>query len=227
MVAGNEQKLYQGSRGGCYYLTASGNKSYIDKSECTCGASSPAEDSTQGDLRSVVIVDKGIYTVSYNEIYEQPNWLTYTVSNRVKNANRGSMNFYREAEVHTSDHADYIKNPWDKGHLAPAAAFSDSYTNLKTTFSFLNCSMQLDKLNQGEWAELEAQVRKWSKQYGDIDVKIELVFDADHQVRNTGVHIPTGFWKSLTFPDDTKKCFYFPNEDALYNWDRYEQNCSR
>ena len=36
--------------------------------------------------------------------------------------------------------------------------------------------MQLDRLNQGEWAELEAQVRKWSKQYGDIDVKIELVF---------------------------------------------------
>ena len=168
MVAGNEQKLYKGGQGGCYYLTAAGNKSYVDKSECKCGASSPAEDSTQGDLRSVVIVDKGIYTVSYNEIYEQPNWLTYTVSNRVKNANRGSMNFYREAEVHTSDHADYIKNSWDKGHLAPAAAFSDSYTNLKTTFSFLNCSMQLDKLNQGEWAELEAQVRKWSKQYLSI-----------------------------------------------------------
>ena len=137
------------------------------------------------------------------------------------------MNFYKEADIHTSDNADYTKNPWDKGHLAPAAAFSDSYTNLKTTFSFLNCSMQLDRLNQGEWAELEAQVRKWSKQYGDIDVKIELVFAANHQVRNTGVHIPTGFWKHLTFPDNTKKCFYFPNEDAIYNWDRYEQNCPR
>ena len=65
--------------------------------------------------------------------------------------------------------------------------------------------MQLDRLNQGEWSEIEAQLRKWSKQYGDIDVKIELVFDADHQVRNTGVYIPTGFWKHLTFPDNTKK----------------------
>ena len=77
--------------------------------------------------------------------------------------------------------------------------------------------MQLDRLNQGEWSEREAQLRKWSKQYGDIDVKIELVFDADHQVRNTGVYIPTGFWKHLTFPDDSKKYFYFPNEDTLYN----------
>ena len=63
--------------------------------------------------------------------------------------------------------------------------------------------MQLNRLNQGEWAELEAQVRKWSKQYGDIDVKIKLHFSTDHQVRNTGVHIPTGFWKYLTFPNDT------------------------
>ena len=225
MVAGNEQKLYQGSQGGCYYLTASGNKSYVNKSECNCGSSSKEENSNQINLRSAVIVDKGIYTVSYNEIYEQPNWLTYTVSNRAKNVDRGSMNFYEETGIHTSDNADYNKNPWDKGHLAPAAAFSDSYTNLKTTFSFLNCSMQLDRLNQGEWAELEAQVRKWSKQYGYIDVKIELYFAADHQVRNTGVHIPTGFWKYLTFPNDTKKCFYFPNEDSIYNWDRYEQKC--
>ena len=70
------------------------------------------------------------------------------------------MNFYKESDIYTSDNADYTKNPWDKGHLAPAAAFSDSYTNLKNTFSFLNCSMQIDQLNQGEWAELEAQVRK-------------------------------------------------------------------
>ena len=28
--------------------------------------------------------------------------------------------------VKTSDNADYYKNEWDKGHLAPAATFSDS-----------------------------------------------------------------------------------------------------
>ena len=194
MVAGSEKKLYRGSQGGCYYLTVSGNnKSYVNKSECKYDSTNITDDNSQENLRSGVIIDKGIYTVSYNEIYEQPNWLTYTVSNRAKNVDRGRMNFYKESDIHTSDNADYTKNPWDKGHLAPAADFSDSYKNLKTTFSFLNCSMQLDRLNQGEWAELEAQVRKWSKQYGDIDVKIELFFASDHQIRNTGVHIPTGF----------------------------------
>ena len=46
--------------------------------------------------REIVMIDKGIYKVSYNEIYEQPNWIEYTVSNRSKNVERGSKNFYLE-----------------------------------------------------------------------------------------------------------------------------------
>ena len=43
-----------------------------------------------------VLIDKGIYKVSYNESYEQPNWVEYTVSNRPKNVDRGSKDFYLE-----------------------------------------------------------------------------------------------------------------------------------
>ena len=103
MVDGSEQKLYQGIQGGCYYLTASSNKSYVNKSECKCGSNGKEGNSNQVNLRSAVIIEKGIYTVSYNEIYEQPNWIAYTVSNRTKNVDRGNMNFYKEANIHTSD----------------------------------------------------------------------------------------------------------------------------
>ena len=81
-------------------------------------------------LRSNVLIDKGIYKVSYNEIFEQPNWIEYTVSNRPKNVDRGNKDFYLESGVFTSDNADYYKNEWDKGHLAQAATFSDSEDNL-------------------------------------------------------------------------------------------------
>ena len=48
-------------------------------------------------LRSNVLIDKGIYKVSYNEIFEQPNWIEYTVSNRPKNVDRGNKDFYLES----------------------------------------------------------------------------------------------------------------------------------
>ena len=86
-------------------------------------------------LRENLLIDKGIFKISYNEVYEQPNWIEYSVSNRPKNVDRGNKDFYLESGVKTSDNDDYYKNEWDKGHLAPAATFSDSEDNLNKTFS--------------------------------------------------------------------------------------------
>lgn len=220
IVSGEQKTLSIGPNGGCYYINSNGNKSYVDRSECNCDEQIDIDDSNQ--KRSSVIINKGVYEVSYNEVFEQPNWVKYTVSNRPKNVDRGSMDFYKENGVYTSDDADYSNNPWDKGHLAPAASFSDTYDNLYSTFSYINCAMQIDNLNRGEWAELEQQVREWSTS-GSIDVKVDLVFG--DEVRSTGVRLPIGFWKRLTFSDGSKKCFYFPNTNTNKNWDQYQTSC--
>ena len=166
-------------------------------------------ENSQIQLREDVIVENAVFRISYNEIKEQPNWIEYDVSNRPKKVDRGNRDFYLEPGVITSDNADYYKNPWDKGHLAPAATFSDSETNLNKTFSFINCAMQIDDLNRGEWAELEQNIRNWSATLGTIKIRIELVFEPGHEVRDTGVHIPTGFWKKLTYPNGEKECILF------------------
>ena len=217
-VSNELRKLSIGSRGGCYYLTPSGNKKYVDRSNCNC--------SVVDNLETSIIVDNAIYTVSYNEIHQQPNWVEYIVSNRPKNVDRGSLDFYTENGITTSNDADYANNMWDKGHLAPAATFSDNYENLYSTFSFLNCALQVDNLNRGEWAELEQQVRDWSASRGNISVRVELVFSDGHTVLSTDAHVPTGFWKNLTFNDGSSKCFYFPNENTTANWTAYEQSCN-
>ena len=108
-------------------------------------------------------IDKEIYQVWYDQTLEQPVKVSYWVTNRPKNADRKGMNFYKEADVHTSDNDDYYKNVWDKGHMAPAAHFSDSEENLKATFSYLNSALQHEKLNRGPWRCLEDAVRKWSE----------------------------------------------------------------
>ena len=174
------------------------------------------------------IIEGSIFKVSYNEQYEQPNWIEYKVRNVNKNFNRKGFNFYNVDSVFTSNNADYKNNIWDKGHLAPAASFSDTEANLNATFSFLNCVLQHNNLNRYEWAQLEAQVRDWSySSNSDIDVKVDIIFNANHQVLATGAHIPSAFRKTLTFPNGTQKCYYFPNEPTNgKDWTEFRIQCN-
>ena len=176
----------------------------------------------QKELRQEVIVENQVFKVWYNEVYEQPMKLVYTSTNRPKGVDRGSMNFYTESNVHTSDNADYYRNVWDKGHLAPAATYSDTMENLKQTFSYLNCALQDQYLNRGEWRLLEEQERVWDDEQ-NLTVTVELVFDEGHIVLPTGGHVPTDMVKHIYFEKTgSYKCFEFENEKPTKGWEEHE-----
>ena len=173
-----------------------------------------------------LLVSTSIFEISYNEIYEQPNWVKYTVRDIVKNADRDGMNFYTVDSIYTSDNEDYYSNRWDRGHMAPAGSFNDSYENLYSTFTFLNAALQYDDLNRGAWVDLEEQVRNWADEFGDIDIEIYLEFDTNHIILETEAHVPSAFYKFVNFPDGSKKCYYFPNISPDKVWQEYEIDCS-
>ena len=172
-----------------------------------------------------ILVTTNIFEISYNEVFEQPNWVKYTVRDIVKNADRDGMNFYTVDSIYTSDDNDYYSNRWDRGHMAPAGSFNDSYENLYSTFTYLNVALQYDDLNRGVWVDLEEQVREWADEYGDIDIEIYLEFNSNHITLETGAHVPTAFYKFIFFPDSSKKCFYFPNVSPEKVWTEYEIEC--
>ena len=173
-----------------------------------------------------LLVSNNIFQISYNEKYEQPNWVKYTVRDIVKNADRDGIEFYTVDSIYTSDDDDYYSNRWDRGHMAPAGSFNDSYENLYSTFSYINVALQYDDLNRGVWVDLEEQVRQWADELGDIDIEIYLEFGSSHIVLDTGAHVPTAFYKHVIFPEGTKKCYYFPNSTPDKSWQEYEINCN-
>jgi len=176
----------------------------------------------QKELRAEVIIENPVFKVWYSEIKEQPLKLIYTSTNRVKNVDRGSMNFYTEKEVHTSDNADYYRNVWDKGHLAPAATYSDSYENLRQTFSYLNCALQNQYLNRGEWRLLEEEEREWDDSQ-NLTITVDLVWDEGYEILPTGGHIPTDMIKHIYFENDKVwRCFEFENEKPTKGWEEHE-----
>ena len=202
------------------------NKSYdgasMDKSQFN-----QLEISQQLDRDKIdsILVTTNIFEISYNEVFEQPNWVKYTVRDIVKNADRDGMNFYTVDSIYTSDDNDYYSNRWDRGHMAPAGSFNDSYESLYSTFTYLNVALQYHDLNRGVWVDLEEQVREWADEYGDIDIEIYLEFNSNHITLETGAHVPTAFYKYVFFPDSSKKCFYFPNVSPDKVWSEYEIEC--
>ncbi len=171
-------------------------------------------------------VKNQVFEVNYSQTLEQPLELVYRSTNRPTNVNRGSMDFWVGPNIKTSDSKDYEKNVYDKGHLAPAATFSDNMENLKTTFSYLNCALQNQYLNRGEWRLLEEQERKWDDKE-NLTVKVTLDFNKSSIVLPTGATVPNGFTKHIYFETSKKwECYYFPNEKPTKPWEEHKIKCT-
>ena len=172
-----------------------------------------------------VRIKNEVFEVLYSQSLEQPLVIKYRSTNRPTNVNRGTMDFYKEPNIITSDAADYKANIYDKGHGAPAATFSDNMVNLKQTFSYLNCIMQDQYLNRGEWRLLEEQIRKWDDTE-NITVLIKTFFDTPVKRVPTGAAIPSHLQKHIYFEKSNKwKCFVFLNQKPKFHWDELEMIC--
>lgn len=172
-----------------------------------------------------VKIKNNVFETLYSQSLEQPLWIRYRSTNRPTNVNRGTMDFYKEANVKTSDAHDYAKNIYDKGHGAPAASFSDNMENLKQTFSYLNCILQDQYLNRGEWRLLEEQERRWDDTE-NLTVLITLHFDNPVKRIPTNAAIPSHLEKHIYFEGQKKwRCFVFLNERPKFKWEQLEKLC--
>jgi DNA/RNA endonuclease G (NUC1) len=172
-----------------------------------------------------VRIKNGVFEVLYSQSLEQPLVIKYRSINRPTKVNRGAMDFYKEPGIKTSDADDYKSNIYDKGHGAPAATFSDNMVNLKQTFSYLNCIMQDQYLNRGEWRLLEEQIRKWDD-VEPITVLIKTFFDTPVKRVPTGAAIPSYLQKHIYFEKSKKwRCFVFLNQKPKFHWDELEMLC--
>jgi len=166
---------------------------------------------------SQVVVKGDIFEIIYSEKYEQPLEVNYTVDCPLGKASRKGMDFYKVDSIKTSDNYDYKGNIWDKGHMAPAAAFNCDEETLRKTFSYLNCALQHQGLNRGPWKELERFERDLAKLF-TVNVKIQVIFDKNSKKLETGATVPSYFIKTITF-ENYEFIYKFPNTDVKgKNW---------
>lgn len=176
---------------------------------------------TSPELNNVTI-NNSVYNIIYSQDFEQPLEITYNIEcnrNSKKYYSRKGLNFYKPKGIHTSDDADYYNNAWDKGHMAPAADFNCDLNSLQLTFSYVNCAIQHQDLNRGQWKILESYEKELAI---NNKVTIKIFVDFVGSTRSTtGAMIPKGFTKIIYLNGNKFKAYYFPNKKLGGSYERY------
>ena len=166
---------------------------------------------SQKTLRDSIYIKTNMFEIVYSEKLQQPKFIRYTVQCPNGSAPRTGMDFYTCDSILTSDDKDYFNNPYDKGHLAPAADFNCTKDLLFKTFTYLNCSLQQENLNRTTWRLLEVREREFAKTNKTVVVEIRCIFSKKSIVLPTGATVPDGYIKTIKYGNKVEK-YYFKNE---------------
>ena len=169
---------------------------------------------SQKSLRDSIYIKTDMFEIVYSEKLQQPKFIRYTVQCPNGTAPRTGMDFYVCDSIVTSDHKDYESNPYDKGHLAPAADFNCTKEKLYKTFTYLNCSLQQENLNRTTWRLLEVRERELAKTNKEVIVEIRCIFSSKSVVLPTGATIPDGYIKTIKYGNKVER-YYFKNEKPI------------
>ncbi len=164
------------------------------------------------------LVKHRYYTLSYNEKYEQANWVCYLLTDSmIMNGREERSNKFRMDKMITTESAksaDYTKSDYDRGHLCPAADMGFNPVAMEESFLMSNISPQAPDFNRGIWKELETTVREWAKKEHRLIVVTGPVFkDNKGTIGQENVLVPGYFYKVVYDLTDQPRmiAFVLPN----------------
>ncbi len=175
--------------------------------------------------RNEQIIRHTNYTVSYNQDWNEPNYVAWEVNSKElnKNVNRDD-NFLADPTLDFKSAVisrDYSGSGYDRGHMCPAADNLYSRQTMEECFYMTNMCPQNHMLNQGRWNDLEIKCREWTKKYGQLYITCGPIFDETKKARYIGrehkVRVPDSFFKVILLNNGSKPRavgFLFDNDDS-------------
>ena len=147
-------------------------------------------------LAELLVLTNLAFVAAFDTETRCPSWVAYDLDPaEIVVTNRLAVPVVADPRVPESDNvADYVGSGYDRGHLAPAADFNFSEDALRETYRFTNIAPQLPTFNRGEWANVEAEVRRLGRG-GRVHVLTYLEFDPLVTNRIGRVRVPSAFVK--------------------------------
>ena len=169
--------------------------------------------------KQIVIHD--YYTLSYNEKFEQAEWVAYVLKKEYLQNNDFKRPYFIEDPKVTTGSAswrNYKKSGYDKGHLCPAGDMEFDKKAYNDTFYTSNISPQNHDFNSGIWNRLENKVRYWAGKYAAIYVVSGgILKDSDKKIGTEEVSVPNYFYKIVLAKSGKEHkaiAFLVPNEKS-------------
>lgn len=168
------------------------------------------------------------YTLSYNEKYEQAEWVAYQLKKeQIVYVSFKRPYFEQDPKVKTgsADWKNFKNSGYTKGHLLPAADRKFCKEAYDETFLTSNVSPQVYDFNAGVWARLEEKTRYWAQKYDKLYVVTGGILT--NNLKTIGyedVAVPKYFYKILldyTQPEIKAIAFLVPHKEsskALYKF---------
>jgi len=161
------------------------------------------------------------YILSYNEKYEQAEWVFYEFKNRDNSSNNFQRPYFisdPKVKTKSADFRNYKNSGYDKGHLCPAGDMKFSKEAFDETFYTSNISPQRKDFNAGVWNRLEQKTRYWSQKYDDIYVVTGgILAEGLATIGTEEVAVPEYFYKVLMDESDGEFkmiAFLVPHENS-------------
>ena len=193
---------------------------YANPPSGSCAANTPWG-VPQTTIANSVLVCRSGYALLHDNNARVAAWVSYTLDReRVLSCAPRIDGFSPDPLAprgERADTVDYRRSGYDMGHMAPNADQSWHPQVQKESFYLSNAAPQLPNLNRGLWRELEAVVRSWAYDRGNLTIYVGSIYNANSPTIGVNrVVVPTAFYKIVVDNSArTSLAFLFPHKDAL------------
>jgi len=170
------------------------------------------------------IIDKTFLTICYDTNLKASKAVVYTLSGDLVNELNIQKRpfFYEEptlASTQRASYSDYTNSGYDRGHLAPDAAFDWSQESLDSTYSLANIIPQIPNVNQQLWVDVEKYARSKAVELGQLTIMNVVKYSSNpNRIGSNNIAVSTGYYKMLYNTDESyEECFYYANDTSTQN----------
>jgi len=183
------------------------------------------------------IIDKEFLEICYDYSLKVAKSVAYTLEGDLMNELniQDRPSFYQEESIdepYRAKSSDYTHSGYDRGHMAPDAAFDWSQESLDATYSLANIIPQVPEVNRHMWVKVEAYARDKAIDLGEITVVNVVNYGNNNlHIGDDNITVSIGYYKILFNTNESyEECFYYANninangEDD--NLSKHEVNCN-
>jgi endonuclease G len=168
------------------------------------------------------------YVLAQSGSLKIPLWVQYELGlDELHGTAERENKFRADASIpfgYRAELADYQGSGFDRGHMAPAADMKRNEEVMGESFLLSNITPQVGKgFNQDIWEELEASVRSWVEQRGNLTIITGPIFATEGNkvsykvIGKDQVAVPTHFYKIIVDANNPHQiealAFILPNQD--------------